>query len=172
MATQITSSITNTLTIPQRTEFLHYARDCADRAGTSLSDFRSLLRYRDRAYQPQLNTTAEHIQAVRGNMAGDARNLQDFTVPIVMPQVESAVAYQAAVFLTSSPIFGVISYPANQDRALQFETALADQSIKYGWARELIKVFRNGYKYNFGPAIVSWKKTPLKTSPICGRSPM
>jgi hypothetical protein len=96
-------------------------------------------------------------------MSGDARKVQDMTVPIVMPQIESAVAYQAGVYLTSYPIFGVVSYPQNQSAALQFETALGDQSIKYGWARELIKVFRDGFKYNFGAAVVSWKKTPMRS---------
>lgn len=160
MATQI--SLVNTLTIPQRTAFLHYARSCAERNSSSLSDFRSLLRYRDRAYQRQLDTTAEHIKAVRGNMAGDARKIQDMAVPIVMPQIESAVAYQAGVYLTSHPIFGVISTREKQDVAMKFETTMADQSIRYGWARELIKVFRDGFKYNFGAAVVDWKKTPLK----------
>lgn len=141
---------------------LRYAKDCAARSGSALSDFRALLLYRDKAYQRQLNTTAEHIKAVRANMAGDARKLPDLTVPIVMPQIESAVAYQAGVYLTSYPIFGVVSYPQNQSAALQFETALGDQSVKYGWARELIKVFRDGFKYNFGAAAVTWKKTPLK----------
>lgn len=160
MATNI--SIINTLTIEQRKEFLQYARDCALRLGSSnLSDFRALLRYRDKAYQRQLNTTDEHIRAVRANMAGDSRKLQDISVPIVMPQIESAVAYQTGVFLTSYPIFGVVSYPANQTAAMQFETALGDQSIRYGWARELMKVFRDGFKYNFGAAVVEWKKTPL-----------
>lgn len=156
-------SIINTLNLQQRRELLMYARDCADRAGSALSDFRSLLRYRDRAYQRQLDTTDEHIKAVRANMGGDARKLQNMTVPIVMPQIESAVAYQAGVYLTSHPIFGVVSYPANQDRAMQFETALGDQSIRYGWPRELLKVFRDGFKYNFGAAVVQWKKTPLKS---------
>lgn len=156
-------SIVNTLNLAQRQELLRYARDCSERGGSSLSDFRALLRYRDRAYQRQLNTTAEHIKAVRANMSGDARKIQDMTVPIVMPQIESAVAYQAGVYLTSHPIFGVVSYPENQDKALQFETALGDQSIRYGWARELMKVFRDGFKYNFGAAVVSWKKTPLKS---------
>ncbi len=156
-------SIINTLNLEQRKQLLHYAKDCAERAGSSLSDFRNLLRYRDLAYQRQLNTTAEHIKAVRANMTGDARKLQDMTVPIIMPQIESAVAYQAGVFLTSYPIFGVVSTPANQDAALQFETSLGDQSIKYGWAREMMKVFRDGFKYNFGAAVVHWKKTPLKS---------
>lgn len=158
-----TTSITNTLNLEQRKQLLHYARDCAERSSSSISDFRALLRYRDRAYQRQLDTTAEHIKAVRSNMGGDARKLQNLTVPIVMPQIESAVAYQAGVYLTSHPIFGVVSTPANQTAALQFETALGDQATRYGWARELIKVFRDGFKYNFGAAVVQWKKTPLSS---------
>ena len=156
-------SIVNTLNLSQRQEFLHYARDCAERAGSSLSDFRALLRYRDRAYQRQLNTTEEHIKAVRANMQGDARKLQDITVPIIMPQIESAVAYQAGIFLTSHPIFGVVSTPDNMSAAMQFETVLGDQSVRYGWPRELLKIFRDGFKYNFGAACVYWKKTPLKS---------
>lgn len=156
-------SIINTLSLPQRTELLHYAKNCAQRNASSLTDFRTLLRYRDRAYQRQLDVTAEHIRAVRANMGGDARKLQNMTVPIVMPQIESAVAYQAGVYLTSYPIFGVVSTPANQSTALQFETTLGDQSVKYGWVRELIKTFRDGFKYNFGAAVVSWKTTPLKS---------
>lgn len=156
-------SIINTLNLEQRKELLHYAKDCAVRQSSSLADFRTLLRYRDRAYQRQLNTTAEHIKAVRANMSGDARKVQDMTVPIVMPQIESAVAYQAGVYLTAAPIFGVVTYPANQSAAMQFETALMEQSVRYGWVRELIKVFRDGFKYNFGAAVVDWKRTPLKT---------
>ena len=79
-------SIVNTLNLQQRRELLHYARNCADRPGTALSDFRSLLRYRDRAYQRQLNTTDEHIKAVLANMQGEARKLQDITVTIVSQQ--------------------------------------------------------------------------------------
>ena len=37
-------SIINTLNLQQRRELLQYARDCANRTGSSLSDFRSLLR--------------------------------------------------------------------------------------------------------------------------------
>lgn len=154
-------ALTNTLSIAQRRSFLDYAKACASRNSSALSSFRSQLTFRDRAYQRQLDVTAEHIKAVRANLSGDARKIQNMTVPIVMPQIESAVAYQAGVYLTSYPIFGVVSYPQNMSAALQFETSLADQSIRYGWARELIKVFRDGFKYNFGPAVCLWKKTPL-----------
>lgn len=155
-------SLVNTLTIQQRNCFLDYAADCAERNTSALSSFRGQLTYRDRVYQRQLDVTDEHMKAVRSNMAGDSRKIQNMAVPIVMPQIESATAYQTGVYLTSHPIFGVVSYPKNMTQALQFETVIAQQSQRYGWARELIKVFRNGYKYNFGPAVCLWEKTPLK----------
>ena len=155
-------SIINTLNIQQRKLFLEYAKDCATRDAGALGTFRTMLSYRDKAYQRQLDVTSEQIEALRGNKAGDASKLQNMTVPIVMPQVESAVAYQAGVYLTSYPIFGVVAYPKNQNAAMQFETAIGDQSLRYGWARELIKVIRDGYKYNFGAAVCLWKSTPLK----------
>lgn len=162
MATNSPIALVNTLTIPQRRAFLDYAKSCAERDSSALGTFRNMLLYRDRVYQRQLDMTDEHIKALRANLAGDARKLQNLTVPIVMPQIESAVAYQAGVYLTSYPIFGVISYPKNMSAALQFETAVGDQSIRYGWARELVKVLRDGYKYNFGAAVCLWKRTPLK----------
>lgn len=156
-------SLTATLNLAQRKQLLEYAKTCADKDTSFLGNLRTMLLYRDLAYQRTLNTTAEHIKAVRANMRGNGRALQDMTVPIVMPQVESATAYQAGVFLTDHPIFGVVSTNEHIDRAKMFETALADQSIKYGWARELTKILRNGFKYNFAPAVVEWKKTFVKS---------
>jgi hypothetical protein len=155
-------SFNATLTMPQRKAMLEYAKSCADKDTSFLGNLRAMLLYRDLAYQRQLSTTAEHIKAVRQNMAGNGRAIQDMTVPIAMPQVESATAYQAGVFLTQYPIFGVVSDKEHIDQAKMFETALADQSIKYGWARELTKVLRNGFKYNFAPTVVEWKKTAIK----------
>src|SRR5207344_3185238 len=77
-------------------------------------------------------------------------------------QIESAVAYQAGVYLSSYPIFGVFSSPEQEDLAIQFETVFGQHSVQYGWARELIKVFRNGFKFNWGPAFVNWKKTNVQ----------
>lgn len=162
MATANTFAIVASLNIPQRKLFLEYAKACADLNGPFIGSFRSLLRYRDIAYQRQLNTTAEHIKAVRGNMRGDARKIQDMTVPIVMPQIESAVAYQAGVFLSDYPVFGVVSTPQYQTQALAFETSLGEQSMRYAWTGSLIRALRRGFKYNFGPVACMWTKTPVK----------
>jgi hypothetical protein len=151
-----------TLTYAQRLRALEYAKQCAQAFNSSLSSFRSLLQYRDRAYMRQLNQTADQLEKVRRAMQGDTTIAQDITVPVIMPQIESAVAYQAGVFLSSYPIFGVVAAPTQMDVAMMFESTLAKQSEKFGWARELMKSFRNGMKYNFGPTLVDWTRIPVQ----------
>lgn len=150
-----------TLSINQRKSALDYAKNCARNCFVQCQSFRNMLKIRDMVYQRQLNITPKQLAAIQANLRGDPSYFADVTVPIVMPQIESAVAYQAGVFLTSTPIFGVVSDAAHMDQASQFELVLGKQAAKFGWSRELIKVFRNGFKYNFGPAVVRWKKTPV-----------
>jgi hypothetical protein len=153
----------NSLNIPQRRVFLEYAKKCADSV-EQLTTFRQMLEVRDRAYMMEMDQTAQRIQEIKKTMEGSARRkVADLTVPIVMPQVESAVAYQVGVFLTGFPIFGVAAPPKYQDQAMALETVMGSHSIRYGWVRELIKVFRNGFKYNFAPAYVNWNKTQSKS---------
>lgn len=153
-----TDPIIGGLNITQRTYFLQYARRFAEGC-VEINNFRNLLQYRDRAYQLQLDQTGERLKEIRQWLTGSAkRKISDIAVPVVMPQIESAVAYQTGVYLSSYPIFGVVSDPKNADQATQLETVIGTHSTQYGWARELIKVFRNGFKYNFGPAFVHWKR--------------
>lgn len=160
---EVRSPVIGGLNIQQRQNLLVYARRFAENCSEGLGSFRALLEYRDRAYQMQLDQSSQRVKELRRYMIGNAkRKITDITVPIVMPQIESAVAYQAGVYLTSFPIFGVFSSPAQEDLALQFETVFGQHSVQYGWARELIKTFRNGFKYNWGSAFVNWKKTSLQ----------
>lgn len=159
MATQNRDAILGSLNITQRTHFLRAAKRFAENCGSELGTFRNLLEFRDRAYQLQLDQSAERYKEIQRYLSGSAkRKIHDISVPIVMPQIESAVAYQVGVYLSSYPIFGVVSTPKNIDQALQLETVIGQQSTQYGWSRELIKVFRNGFKHNFGPAFVHWKR--------------
>lgn len=163
MATSV--ALLATLNLEQRRSFLDYAKRFAESC-TELGTFRALLEQRDRAYQLQMDQTAERVQEIQRSLRspGSARRkLADLEVPIVMPQIESAVAYQTGVYLTSYPIFGVVASPKNQDAALQFETVIGNHSIRYGWAQELIKAFRNGFKYNFGPVACLWRRQNAAT---------
>lgn len=151
-----------TLSIPQRKHALKYAQACAEAFRTSMVNFRAMLEIRDRAYIRQLNMTAKQLEAVRSQLAGKPSMMEDIVVPIIMPQIESSVAYKAGVFLTNPAVFGVVAPPEHMDTAMKFETTLMKQAEKFAWARNLIRVFRNADKYNFGPAIVDWKAVPVR----------
>ena len=156
-----TDPLNLTLDSKGRETALDFARNCARSSFVTLQSFRNMLKIRDQVYQRQINLTAKQLQAVQANMRGDPSYVADVTVPIVMPQIESAVAYQAGVFLTSQPIFGVVSSADKADEANQFELVIQQQAMRFGWSRELVKIFRNGFKYNFGPAVVQWRRTPV-----------
>ena len=96
------------------------------------------------------------MRAKLANKYGDATKFQNVTVPTVMPQVESAVTYQASVFLASTPLFGVVAPPENMEPALQMETVIEDQAIRGGWVNEFMLAFRDAFKYNAYFVEVDW----------------
>jgi len=119
-------------------------------------ELRSKFEEADKNYQREKDLTQEQQRAKSANKGGDADRFQNMTIPIVMPQVEAAVVYQTSVFLTGQPIFGVVADPAYMDSAMQLETVLDNQSVKGGWARQLMMFFRDGFKYNFSALEVAW----------------
>jgi hypothetical protein len=111
----------------------------------------------DRAYMREEDFNDDTVRARLANRSGDAAKMQDPTVPIVMPQVESALGYFMETFLTGYPVFGVAADPTFADSALQMETIIAENSITAKWKRELIKFFRDGFKYNIHALEVTWQ---------------
>lgn len=136
--------------------FIEYYRSIQSIQNVSRLDTRSRLERLDREYQREVDRSLEHTRAKQANRNGDSSRFQNMTVPVVMPQVESAVTHQASVYLTDTPLFGVVSAPSFIDEALQLESILEDNSIRGGWSRELILFFRDGFKYNFAPLEISW----------------
>lgn len=112
----------------------------------------------DTQYQREVDNAEEQVRAKAANNKGDTSRFQNMTVPVVMPQVEAAVTYQASVFLTGEPLFGVVASPAFIDEALQMESIIEANSIRGGWVRELMMFFRDGFKYEFAPIEVSWSQ--------------
>lgn len=141
----------------QQDGVVRYMQNCVESLAT-VWNLRQQFLYKDMAYYRELDRSAEHTKALLANMAGDPSKFQNPVVPIVMPQVESALAYLGGVFLTGYPIFGVTAAPAQVDAALQMETIIAENSVYYGWTRQLIMFLRDCLKYNFGALEVSWKK--------------
>lgn len=119
-------------------------------------NLREQMREIDLAYQREMDLTEENQRAKIANRYGDKNRFQNVTIPIVLPQVEAAVTYQASVFLTGVPLFGVAAAPQFEDEALMMETAIDNQATRGGWARELTMFFRDGFKYNLSALEVSW----------------
>jgi hypothetical protein len=141
---------------------LEYSRQAYQMLNTQWS-LREQMRVVDLAYIRETDFTKENARAKTANRYGDANKFQNITVPVVMPAVEAAVAYQASVFLTGTPIFGVVSEPKMEDEAIQMESVIADQSIRGGWVREFMMFFRDGFKYNLSAVEVTWDRTVTAT---------
>jgi len=110
----------------------------------------------DLAYIREQDQTKEHKRAQLANKYGDSNRLQNITIPVVMPQVESAVTYQASVFLTGVPMFGVAADPEFIDAALMLESIIETEQIRGDWVRNLLMFFRDGFKYNISAIECSW----------------
>lgn len=144
------------LTRAAQKAFLAYYDSIQLRTNTTRGEFRARYEQNDKDYQREVDRTQEQIRAKAANKLGDTNRFQNIVIPVVMPQVETAVTYQTSVFLTGLPIFGTVASPAFIDEALQIETILENQSKKGGWVRELMLSFRDGAKYNLAPVEVTW----------------
>lgn len=124
-------------------------------------NIREIMRETDLQYARELDRTEENLKAKRANRWGNSNKFQNVTVPVVLPAVEAAVTYQASVFLTGIPLFGVVSSPDYMDQSKQMEALIDDQSIKGGWARHLTMGFRDSFKYNFCAMEVDWERATI-----------
>lgn len=136
---------------------INYLKSAMTLYGGSFN-IRSQLEARDRAYYREEDTTETHLRAKQANLAGDATKIQNVTVPVVMPQVETALGQYAEIFLTGYPIFGVVAPPDQADAIESMEAIIADNSIRGCWVSELMKTIRNGLKYDLGAIEVVWEK--------------
>lgn len=123
-----------------------------------LFNARGQMLLRDLAYYREGDTTAANLRAKSSNQGGDISKIQNVTIPIVQPQVESALAYLTSVFLSSYPIFGSVAPPDQQDAMVMMDTVVGEQSIKGCWPQELMKTLRNGLKYDLGACEIIWEE--------------
>lgn len=141
----------------QQQAIIAYTINCVESLAPMWS-LRQQFLTRDKFYYREVDTTLANARAANANMNGDPSKFVNPIVPIAMPQVESALAYLGGVFLTGHPIFGVTSQPDKADAALQMETIIAENSVRYGWVRQLTMFMRDCLKYNFGALEIAWKK--------------
>ena len=121
-------------------------------------NIRTQMRNIDLAYIREQDNTTPHWRARISNNLGDPTKFQNVTVPVVMPQVESAVTYQASVFLTGVPIFGWVAPPGDEDSALMYQAITEENSIRGGWVQQFMIGFRDMFKYNLGLVECAWDR--------------
>ena len=125
--------------------------------------FRNTLLKQDLAYYRERNANPDHVAAKTANAAGDKKRIQDPVMPIVGPQVETALAYYTELFLSSYPIFPVVSSPQLIEAAQQIETVLGESAIHFQWVRHLSMAIRDGLKYNLMAVEVEWQTRKVYT---------
>jgi len=121
-------------------------------------NIRQVMMYMDKQYARENDYTDDGLKAKIANYQGNANKFQNITVPLVHEQVEAAVTYQSSVFLTSNPIFGVVSSPEHMKAAKQLETIIDYQAVKGGWTRQFILTFLSAFKYNLFALEVDWMR--------------
>ena len=137
--------------------FLLYEQYCVGIQNATLN-LRNTLLTRDKLYSRIIDNTKTQVKNKAANAYGDPTKYQNVIVPIIEPQVENAVVYQASVFLTGNPIFGVVADPANEDAALQMQSLIEENSIRGGWVNQFMMVFRDLFKYNLAAVEVVWDR--------------
>lgn len=83
-------------------------------------------------------------------------NVPSTIPPVVVSQVESMVGYLSEVFLSGTPLFPVVSSPANKDAAGALEALLDTHAILGGYPRQLLIFLRDCVKYNLGAVETDW----------------
>ena len=147
------------LIIPDKSQeaIVKFANSCYIMTGSTWN-IQEQLRRLDLAYMRENDFTKEHQRAKLANRYGDSTKFQNVTVPVVMPQVESAVTYQASVFLTGTPIFGWVAAPENEDAAVQYQAITEENCIRGGWIQQFMIAFRDMFKYNIGMVECTWDR--------------
>lgn len=128
---------------------------------TTSYNVRNQMMQRDISYYRTGDVTENQARAKAANQGGDPTKTQNIIVPVVMPQVESRLAYLQEVFLTGSPIFAVLAPPSQQDAMAQMDAIIEDNSVRGMWANELLQTMRDGLKYDLGAVEVVWENRKI-----------
>lgn len=140
----------------QERAVLHYCQRAQEMLLNQFS-IRYVLEEADKLYQREKDWTSEEWSARLANKAGDSDKMRNVTVPVIMPQVRSALGYMTNVFLTGYPIFGVAASPQFEDAAMMMESVIAENQETAQWAREMMMFFNDGLKYNIHALECEWE---------------
>lgn len=146
------------------------ARYVADALNCQLKDsnFRATLEMQDRQYQREMDWTKETLALRQQMRMGQATKMLNITVPVVMPQVETAHSYLVETFLSSYPIFPVVSGPEYSKIAEQVDAVMAEAAVRFQYGQQLSLCFRDALKHNLLAIEVDWKT--LKTYSVATKT--
>jgi len=139
---------------------VHYLSSALNAYNTTYN-IRSQMEVRDKAYYRENDNSLTQRKAQAANQSGDPTKIQNITVPVVMPHVETALAYLQEVFLSGYPIFGTVAPPEQQDAMTMMDTIIGENSTRCGWPLELLQTMRDGLKYDVGAVEVVWENRKL-----------
>lgn len=118
---------------------------------------RDYMEWIDRQYARKWEMTPDSVKSQALAMMGDPTKFRNLIYPIIMPQVESAVAYQAEYFCSGTPLFPVVTTPEFIAAGNMLESVIARDANRGAWACEFIKTFRDAYKYNRAGLSCYWE---------------
>lgn len=147
---------------------LAFTRQCYNLLNSQWN-IRNALENVDRAYMREKDYTKTNLRAKLANRYGDPTKYQNVVVPVVLPQVEASVTYQASVFLTGQPMFGWVAAPGMEDAALMYQAIIEENQTRGGWVQEFMMWFRDCDKYNLGAIEVTWDRqisVAIETAPV------
>lgn len=120
------------------------------------TDIRTKMEAIDVAYARYQTAEGPEKEACGNQQMPDPLGRDRIVAPIVVSQVDSYSAYLSDVFLSGSPIFPVVSTPANRKYAEQLETLIDDHATIGGYARQMLMFIKNAVKYNIGALEADW----------------
>jgi hypothetical protein len=86
----------------------------------------------------------------------DASRYEDLELEIVQPNADADFAHYVDTFLTSNPIFQVVSSADNMEAAQMMQTIIENEQKEFQWVKNLTRCFKDAAKYNIIAAEVSW----------------
>jgi len=120
----------------------------------------------DRQYARRLDHNSESLKAQAAAFRADPTKFRNMIYPIIMPQVEAAVSYQAEVYCTGVPLFPVVTPPEHLEAGAMLETVLGAHAERGAWGTEFTKGFRDAFKYNLCATVADWdiQMVPMATA--------
>lgn len=135
-----------------------------------LMSLRQKLEYIDREFYRENMLNSDTQKSRLANRTGDKKKITDVVMPIMEPQIETSLSYLTSVFLTGTPVFGVVAPPDLLQDAKSMEAVIAENSVRGSWIAELLMFFRDGLKYNIHGLEVTWDQKTIY-SPITEVTP-